>query len=295
MSYSKLCFWLFLTLFLPSYEAFAAERIRVVTTIPTLKEFVQAVGGERVEVISLLKGGEDLHTFDPRPGDTKAVYNADILVKVGIGLDGWVDRVIRASGNRRLLVIEASRGIKVIMSPGEHPSHTHGNPHIWLDPENAKMMVDNIYKAISKVSPEGTDYLKGNRDTFIAKLSSMEEELERVLSEVRDRRVVTYHPGWAYLLRRFSISEVFSIERSPGREPSAREIARAIDTIRRENVKVIIGEPEAPRKVLGIIAKETGVKVVNLAPEIGSLPVARSYMEMMRYNVGEIAKGLKVP
>ena len=284
---------LVLLLILTPYDTLSGDRLRVVTTIPTLKEFVRQVGGERVEVVSLLKGGEDLHTFDPRPSDTRAVYNADVLIKIGIGLDDWADKVAAASGNKKLIVIETSKGVNVISSPGENPSHTHGNPHIWHDPENAKVMVENIYQAFIKVSPANADYFKVNKDAYIARLTDLDRELDATISDIKDRRVVTYHPGWAYLLRRFQLREMFSIEKAPGREPSAREIARAIETIRKENIRLILGEPEAPKKVLDIISKKSGAVAVNLAPEIGSLPQATGYIEMMRYNVGEIAKGLK--
>ena len=284
---------LVLLLILTPYDTLSGDRLRVVTTIPTLKEFVRQVGGERVEVVSLLKGGEDLHTFDPRPSDTRAVYNADVLIKIGIGLDDWADKVAAASGNKKLIVIETSKGVNAISSPGENPSHTHGNPHIWHDPENAKVMVENIYQAFIKVSPANADYFKVNKDAYIARLTDLDKELDATISDIKDRRVVTYHPGWAYLLRRFQLREMFSIEKAPGREPSAREIARAIETIRKENIRLILGEPEAPKKVLDIISKESGALAVNLAPEIGSLPQATGYIEMMRYNVGEIAKGLK--
>lgn len=274
-------------------EALAGEKIKVVTTIPTLKDFVKQVGGEKVEVISLLKGGEDLHTFDPRPSDTRAVYNAGILIKIGIGLDNWADKVATASGNKKLTVIEASTGVNVLSSPDENPSHSHGNPHIWHDPENAKIMVENIYQSLIRVSPAHAGYFKANRDTYMAGLTELNKELDSSLSEIQDRRVVTYHPGWGYLLNRFHLRELFSIEKAPGREPSAREIAEAIDRIRTEKVKLILGEPEAPKKMLGIISRESGAMAVNLAPEIGSLPEIGSYIEMMRYNVGEIARGLK--
>jgi len=284
---------LVLLLILTPYDTLSGDRLRVVTTIPTLKEFVRQVGGERVEVVSLLKGGEDLHTFDPRPSDTRAVYNADVLIKIGIGLDDWADKVAAASGNKKLIVIETSKGVNVISSPGENPSHTHGNPHIWHDPENAKVMVENIYQAFIKVSPANADYFKVNKDAYIARLTDLDKELDATISDIKDRRVVTYHPGWAYLLRRFQLREMFSIEKAPGREPSAREIARGIETIRKEDIRLILGEPEAPKKVLDIISKESGALAVNLAPEIGSLPQATGYIEMMQYNVREIAKGLK--
>lgn len=275
-------------------EAMAGDRIKVVTTIPTLRDFVTQVGGEKIEVVSLLKGGEDLHTFDPRPSDTRAVFGADILVKVGIGLDGWVDKIIKASGNRRLRVVEASQGVEVIRSPGENISHISGNPHVWHDPGNARVMLKNIYNALTGAFPQGESYFRANLETYTAKLTALDKELDGALSEIKDRRVVTYHPGWAYLVKRFSLRELFSIERSPGREPSAREMADSIDTIKKEKVKLILGEPEAPRKVLFIISKESGAAVVNLAPEVGSLPGTGSYMGMMRHNVGEIARGLSL-
>lgn len=275
------------------HDTLAGDGIRVVTTIPTLKEFVKHVGGEKVVVVSLLKGGEDLHTFDPRPSDTRAVYNADILVKIGIGLDDWVDKVAAASGNKKLILSETSKGVDVLSFSNENPSHSHGNPHIWHDPANAKVMVENIYRSLIKVLPAETLYFKANRDRYLALLDDMEKELDALMADIKDNRVVTYHPGWAYILKRFKLREMFSIEKSPGREPSAREIARAIETIKKENIRLILGEPEAPKKVLDIISRESGAMTVNLAPEIGNLPQANSYTEMMRYNVGEIARGLK--
>lgn len=289
----RLILFTLLLILLTPYGTLAGDRLRVVTTIPTLKDFVRQVGGERVEVVSLLKGGEDLHTFDPRPSDTRAVYNAEILIKIGLGLDEWADKVAAASGNRKLIVIETSKGINVISSPGENPSHTHGNPHIWHDPENAKVMVESIYQAFIKASPTNADYFKANKDAYMARLTELDKELDATLSDIRDRRVVTYHPGWAYLLRRFQLREMFSIEKAPGREPSAREIAGAINRIKSEKIRLILGEPEAPKKLLDIISMESGAVAVNLAPEIGSVPQATGYIEMMRNNVREIAKGLK--
>lgn len=285
--------FLFFALLLPSSETTAGERIKVVTTIPTLKDFVGQIGGDRVEVVSLLKGGEDLHTFDPRPSSVKAVSNAAILVKIGIGLDEWGDRVAGASGNRKLIIVEASKGVNVLSPPGENPSHARGNPHIWHDPENAKVMVDNIYQALAKASPDNSPYFRANRDAYTTKLTDLGKEMEAALASVKDRRVVTYHPGWAYLLKRLRFQDLFSIEKAEGREPSAKEIAKSIDRIKEEKIRLILGEPEAPRKILNIITKETGAVAVTLAPEIGSLPQAGSYMEMMRHNVGEIVKGLK--
>ncbi len=289
----RLLLFTLLLILLTPYGTTAGEKVRVVTTIPTLKDFVRQVGGERVEVVSLLKGGEDLHTFDPRPSDTRAVYNAEILIKIGLGLDEWADKVAAASGNRKLIVIETSKGVNIISSPGENPSHTHGNPHIWHDPENAKVMVENIYQAFIKASPTNADYFKANKDEYMARLTELDKELDATLSDIRDRRVVTYHPGWAYLLRRFQLREMFSIEKAPGREPSAREIAVAINRIKSGKIRLILGEPEAPKKLLDIISMESGAVAVNLAPEIGSVPQATGYIEMMRNNVGEIAKGLK--
>lgn len=285
--------FLFFALLLLSSEGMAGERIKVVTTIPTLKEFVNQVGGDKVEVVSLLKGGEDLHTFDPRPSSAKAVSNAAILVKIGIGLDEWGDKIANASGNKKLIIVEASKGVNVISPPGENPSHARGNPHIWHDPENAKVMLENIYQALATASPDNSGYFRTNRDTYTARLTELGKEMDATLAVVKDRRVVTYHPGWAYFLKRFRFQELFNIEKAEGREPSAKEIAKAIERIKVENIKMILGEPEAPRKILDIITKETGAVAVTLAPEIGSLPQAGGYMEMMRYNVGEIVKGLK--
>lgn len=274
--------------------------VNVVVTIPVLKDLAEQVGGSHVRVVSLMSGLESEHTYSPKPSDAVAIRNARVLLQIGVGLEVWVAPLVKNSGNPDLLVVTTSKGIALIRDhepAGEvtrtqsEPRHD-GNPHVWLDPENAKVMMRHITEAFSKVDPARASDYRRNQAAYLVRLDRMQEELTRRLRTLEDRRIVVHHPAWPYFARRFGFKIVGTIVMQAGAEPSARHLQRLIRQIRAEQVRVIVSEPQLNRKIPEVLARETGARLVVLTPLPGGVPGTDSYLDMLRYDVLQLAEAL---
>ncbi|HET6371451.1 MAG TPA: metal ABC transporter substrate-binding protein, partial [Nitrospiria bacterium] len=222
--------------------------IPVVTTLPVLKDFVQQIGGSHVVVKSLVNGVESEHDYIPKPSDIVAVGEARMLVKVGLGLEVWVNGLIRNAENSNLLTVNTSEGIALIKDVGEdyddHPDHgpvaksfkerhSMGNPHIWLDPENAKVMVRHITDGLVKLDPARKgEYLRRQSDYFRA-LEHLERDIKKKVRALPDRRIITHHPAWPYFARRFGFVIEDNITDQVGTESSDKHLKALIRKIQR--------------------------------------------------------------
>jgi ABC-type Zn uptake system ZnuABC Zn-binding protein ZnuA len=265
-----------------------------VTTIGVLADWARQVGGDRVEVTSLLTGNESPHTYEARPQDAVLLARADILFRVGLGLEDWLDPVVENAGNKKLVIVDASAGITDIITDAEHQPTSEarsekleartpeseslapspqplapfrgGNPHIWLDPELAKVGIANLVKALVQADPKGESLYRAREAAYFVRLDSLSAAIAASFAGLSDRRLITYHDAWPYFARRFGLEIVASIEPIPGQEPSAKQLARMVDLIRHEYIKVITTEPQLSSALPDMLARETGVKVISLNP-----------------------------
>jgi len=276
--------------------------LNVVVTIPVLKDLTDRVGGAHVKVISLLSGLESEHTYSPKPSDLVAVRSAQLLLEVGLGLEVWVASLVKNSGNTGLKVVTTSKGIALIRvrDSKERPTslvqngrEQAGNPHVWLDPENAKIMMRHITEALIGLQPgHASDYRK-NQAAYLRQLDGLQAELEVRLRNVRDRRIVVHHSAWPYFARRFGFRIEGEIISQPGAEPSALHLQGLIVRMRKEHIRVIVSEPQLNQKIPEALARETGARVVVLTPIPGGLAGTDSYLDMLRYNVTQLAQALE--
>ena len=262
-------------------------RLRVVTTIGVLADWVRQVGGDRVEVTSLLSGNESPHTYEIRPADVKTVADARILFKVGLGVEEWLDPAIQNSGNKTLIVVDAATGLIDIVQGDEHDRS--GNPHIWLDPEYAKVGIKNLVTELVKLDPKGESLYRKREAAYCVRLDSLSAAISAEFVGLRDRRLITYHDAWPYFARRFGLDIVATVEPIPGQEPSAKELARLVDLIRREHIKVITTEPQLPSALPEMLAHETGAKIVVLNP----LEYEGGYIAAMGASAKALSDGLR--
>ena len=285
-----------LLLLLNAAQTSAAPKIKVVTTLTFLEDFVRNVGGERVEVRSLLSGLESEHTYTPKPSDVIAVKEARILVTVGLGLEVWVNSLIRNASNNHLTMVTTSDGIPLTRGE-ETEDHDHGghfgNPHIWLDPERAKVMIRHITDALAKIDPGGREIYLSNQAKYFDKIDAMRRNIDALLKPAANRKMITHHPAWPYFAQRFKLQIIDNIQIQAGTEPSAKHIAALIDKVRREKVRVIISEPQLSPKAPKAIADETGARIVILTPIPGGLPGTGTYIEMMEYTGAQLAAALR--
>ena len=273
--------------------------IQIVVTIPVLKDFVEQVGGSHVQVLSLLSGLESEHTYSPKPSDIIAVRKAQLLVEVGAGLEVWVSSLVKNAGSASLPVITTSKGIALIRDQSRDDGHqaaednVHGgNPHIWLDPENAKIMIRHITEALIKVDPAHASEYRDNQAAYLRQLDQLQKELAERLKTITDRRILVYHPAWPYFARRFGFRILDEIVTQAGAEPSAHHLQELIRRIRKEGIRVIVSEPQMNSKIPDVLARETGARIVVLSPLPGAMPGTETYLSLLRYNVMQLANAL---
>lgn len=286
---------------IPLSPALVADAINVVVTLPVLKDLSEQVGGAHIHVTSLMTGYESEHTYSPKPSDLIAVRKAQVLVEIGVGLEVWVGSLVRNAGNPKLLVVTTSKGIGLIR---DHPDHegpamparedVHGgNPHVWLDPEGAATMLRHITEAFIKVDPAHAGDYRDNQAAYLRQLDRARADLTERLRTVQDRRVIVHHPAWPYFARRFGIHIAGIIQTQPGAEPSAHHLQALIAQIRKDRIRVIVSEPQLNQKIPELLAKETGARVVKLTTLPGALPGTETYLDMLRYNVLQLAQALE--
>jgi ABC-type Zn uptake system ZnuABC Zn-binding protein ZnuA len=172
----------------------------------------------------------------------------------------------------------------------EHPL---GNPHVWLDPAYAEIGIENLVAALARVDPNGESLYRARDRAYDQRLDSLTQALTAVVQQLPDRRFISFHDAWPYFAERFGFQIAASIEPIPGQEPSAREIARLIDLIRNEGIRVIASEPQLPSDIPTTLARETGARVVTLTPLTGAIPGVDDYLSLIRYNVETLVSALK--
>jgi zinc/manganese transport system substrate-binding protein/zinc transport system substrate-binding protein/manganese/iron transport system substrate-binding protein len=270
----------------------------VVATLPVLAEFVHQVGRERVAVTSLVSSLENEHAYSPKSGDVAALRQAQMLVKIGLGLDGWVDDLVLRAGNRGLVVVNSSNGVALLKANGQPgapvdtPEHRRGDPHIWLDPRNARIMIRHITEALVRIAPASKGYFMRNQAAYFRELDRIEAKLDARVKPVRHRRIVSHHAAWAYFARRFGFVVRDSILSPTDAEPSSRGLAQLIGLIKRERIEVIVSEPQLDQTLPRSLAEKTGARIVLLTPMPGRMQGSETYIAMLEYDVDQLVAAL---
>ncbi len=280
-------------------RAAAAEPLNVVVTLPVLKDWVQQIGGSHVRAISLMTGYESEHTYSPKPSDLVAVRKAALLFEVGAGLEVWVSSLVKNAGNASLQVVTTSKDIELIQDHPEPAGNTHahhhagGNPHVWLDPTAAATMVHHISNAMASADPAHASDYRTNTTTYLQALARVQEESLDRLRKLPSRAVIVHHPAWPYFARRYDLRIAGTILTQPGGEPSARHLHTLIEAIKRDHIRVIISEVQLNQKIPQLLARETGARIAVLTTLPGGVPGTETYLDMLRYNVLQLAQALE--
>ena len=266
----------------------------VVASFSILGDIVKQVGGDAVAVTVLVPPGGDVHTYDPRPSDVLAIQAARVVVVNGLGLEGWMDRLVSGASGGAVRVV-ASTGVKPrSMSEG---GRAVTDPHAWQDPRNAVIYADVIADALSRADPPDADLYRANADRFIAQVRETDAWIERTLSPIppAQRRIITSHDAFGYYGARYGIAfrGVQGIDTES--EPTPRDIATLAAQIRRDHIRVVFVENMTDPRFAAALAREAGAVVGptvysdSLSPPAGP---AASYIAMLRYNTSAFAAAL---
>jgi|SRR3989339_652616 len=303
MEKSKICLIL-LTISLFASSTYAKNKLSAVTATADLADFVRNIGGDKVEVVSLSVGNQDLHAVEPRPSMVMKVKKAGLLVRVGMDIDLWMQGVIEASRNKNVMrdakgYLDASLNIhklevpegKIDASMGD--IHIYGNPHYLYGPENAAPILKAIKSKLSELSPENKEYFQENCNEYSGRLGNKINEWKAKMEPFKGMKIVTYHNSWPYFAKMFDLKVAGCIEPKPGIPPSPAHINDLVEKMRSENVKTIIIEPYYNVSVAESIAKKAGAKVVVLPPSVGGVKGVDTYIDLFDYNVNKLVESLR--
>lgn len=285
---------------------FPSARLNVLTSIFPLREFAAAVAGERADVSLFLPPGAGVHTWQPRPGDIMKLAAADLFISIGAGLEPWLTDVVGAVPGGKLRTLEVSRGLALLPAeegePGheeEKDGHGHGplDPHIWLDFDMDRAIVDKIVAELSAVDPAGAGYFRVNGETCKSKLAALDARFRRRLRGCAGKPlVVGGHAAFGYLARRYGLVQTALYGLSPDAQPSPRQMMKVSDFCRRENVRTIFFETSVAPGLARALAGEIGGRVLvlyaghNLTRD--QIKKGQDFFTIMEENLRTLQEGL---
>ncbi len=243
--------------------ATASGKLKVVATTTQVADFARVVGGDRVEVAQILKPNVDPHDYEPSPADVKAIREANVLVENGVGLEKWLDGAISSAGFAGTRV-DTSQGVKIRPGNGDE-EEKQGDPHIWHNPQNAKIMTGNIEKALAAKDPADAAVFQANLAAYDTKLDALDAGIARQINSLppADRKLVTNHDAFGYYVDRYQLTFVGSIIPSfdTSAELSGKDIDDLVTKIKETGVKAVFSESSLPPKTAEAIGRQAGVKV----------------------------------
>lgn len=281
--------------------AFAQEKLPVVATFSILGDLVKNIGGERIALTTLVGPNGDAHVYSATPADAKNVATAKVIIINGLGFEGWIDRLIKAS-NAKAPVVAATRGIKARRiasghSHGDGHAHDETDPHAWQSVPNVKIYVTNIRDALIAADPAGKAEYEANAKAYLEKLDALDKEIRAAVAGIpaARRKVITSHDAFAYFKAAYGIDFIAPQGVSTESEASARDVAQIIRQIKAQKVPAVFLENISDPRLVRRIADETGAKVGGtlysdaLSDEKGP---AGTYIDMMRHNLRQFAEAL---
>jgi zinc/manganese transport system substrate-binding protein len=268
----------------------ADERLNVVASFSILADFVKNVGGDKVDLATLVGPNSDVHVYAPAPSDAKRVADAKLLIINGLGLEGWLPRLVQSSGSKAAIVT-ASNGI----APLKHGPEA--DPHAWQSVANAKIYVANVRDALAAADPGDAAAFHANADRYLAELDALDAEVRAAVARIppERRKVISTHNAFGYFAAAYGIAFIAPSGVSTENEPSARDIAAIITQIRTEKIPAVFLENISDDRLIRRVAAETGAKVGgalysdSLTGEKGPAP---TYIDLVRHNIKALTSAL---
>lgn len=281
-----------------------AGRLVVVAATEDLAAITRAVGGDRVEVKAIGRGDQDPHSVEMRPSHLLVLRKADLLVKVGLDLETWLQPAVEGARNPRILLgepghLDASQGCEILEIPTVRLTrelgdiHLYGNPHYWTDPENGSIMAATIARRLADLSPADEPYFHERVTAFRTAIHDRLGRWLDMLAPYKGVKVVTYHRSWPNFAKRFGLEVVGYVEPKPGVPPGPAYLDSLVQMMKVQKVKVIIMEPYWSRRTAEAVANRAGARVVMLPPSVGGAPGVTDYLGLFDYDIRALTEALK--
>lgn len=285
-------------------EAISGRKLKIVATTTTFASLVQAIGGDRVEIKSVSLPKFNTHFFQPKFSDVRNVQKADLFVQAGLDHELWTDAILEAAGKPKLFKgaennIQMSQGIRLLDVPESNLSraqgdvHIFGNPHIWMNPENARIMAENILDRLIAHNPENAAYYEQNAKTFLAKLDQKIPEWKALAESVKGKEVVSYHKDIAYFADFMGFAVYRFYEPKPGIPPTPKDLISLQNYMKEKQIKAMIQPIYYSREATDALAERVGAKVYIICQNVGEIKGTEDYISLFDYNVKTLSEAVK--
>jgi zinc/manganese transport system substrate-binding protein len=268
----------------------AQDRLNVVASFSILGDFVRNVGGDRVNVTTLVGPDSDAHVYSPAPADAKRIADAKLVFVNGLGFEGWLPRLVKSAGGKATIVT-ATSGITPLKLG------TAADPHAWQSVANAKVYVANIRDALAAADPASADTFKANASRYLAELDALDREVRATVAQIPEgrRKVISTHGAFGYFAAAYGVEFIAPVGVSTESEASARDVAAIITQIRTAKIPAVFLENISDPRLIRRISAETGARVGgtlysdSLTGEKGDSP---TYIAMVRHNIKALTSAL---
>lgn len=289
----------------PADTAAGDGRLRVLTSFYPMYDFACKIGGDCIDVTNMVPSGTEPHDWEPSTNDLKNLEKADVFIYNGADMEPWADDLL-VSRSDTLHVVEASENVELRTTDGEHEhahehegaDHHHGDfdPHVWLDPENAKIEMEAIRDALCAADPENSTVFQLNYEKYAAELDTLDAEFREKLAPLPNRTIVVAHEAFGYLCDAYDLTQVGIEGLSPDSEPDPGRMAEVIDFVRDHSISTIFFEELVSPKVAEAIASETGAQAKMLSPLEGlsdeQAAAGADYFSVMHDNLAALMEAL---
>lgn len=278
----------------PKAEKPNGGKLPVVASFYAMKEITQAIGGDKVDVRTLIPEGTEPHEFQPTTRSMKDLSRARVLVIQGLGMEPWAEEMVKAAENKDLVQVVAAQQVQPIQNEEKEEIREHGqyDPHAWLSPSCAQLEARAIADGLAKADPANRAYYEANADKFIARLQTLEDKYKEKFRQVHRKDFVTGHAAFAYVCRDFGLEQSSVEGVFASGEPNARQLAALVEFCRERGVKTIFTEAAVSPKTSQSLAREVGAKVVPIHTLEGSEGEG-DYLQQMEENLERIYESLQ--
>ena len=282
----------------------ALANLKIVTTATDYADIAKQIGGDRVDVHSVMKGPENVHNVMAKPTEMVQLNKADLFVHSGLDTEPWRDNLLRGARNPRVNAnqpgnVDMSTGIELKEVPtgrvgrDQGDVHAYGNPHFTLNPQVAQRMAVTLVKAMAAADPANAELFKQNARKFVVEMADLSKELRQKFKPYDGLKVVTFHKAWEYFADAVPIDVVGTIEEKVGITPSPAYVKKIIEQMKAQGVKVVICETYDDDKLARYVADQAGAKMVILPDHVLGVPEARTYQDLFRYDADKLIETAK--
>lgn len=284
------------------------EKLKVLASFYPMYDFAQKVGGDKVEVTNMVPAGTEPHDWEPTATDIRQLEDADVFVYNGAGMEHWAEDVLASLDNQDIIIVEASKGLEFIEGEAhedeedeaeheedEEEHDTGYDPHVWLDPLNAKAEMENIKNALVEADPENEAYYTENYEEYSVKFDQLDEKYKEELADMKGKDIIVAHEAFGYLCNAYDLNQVGIEGLSPDSEPDPARMKEIIEFAKENQIKTIYFEELVSPKVAETIAAEVGAKTSVLNPLEGlndeQIKAGEDYFSIMEENLTALKEG----